>query len=241
MLFVHRSPPTRRAFTLIELLTVVVIIGILAGMVTAAAIRVRGTVRKASHALELKRLEAAIHAYKERFGEFPPESTDGLQRHVRKAFPRSTANAPGGLDSSTALTYWLGGINQGGEYVGFSANPMNPFEGGGASRIGPFFEFDPARLRDGRYYPTVEAAQSNNPNQAIHYHRAQNGAYSGAYAFKDSRTNGWINPRSFQIISPGIQGGTLAGGNPQFPNGLQEQHLNMMANFTEGTMEDATR
>ncbi len=241
MLVTDPSPRDRRGFTLIELLTVVVIIGLLAGLVTAAAIRVRWSVRKAAHAMELKQLEMALHAYKEQFGQFPPHSDDGFDAHIRKAFPRNAGGAPGAPGPANALTFWLGGVRQGGEYIGFSSNPTSPFDATSTSRSGPFFEFDPDRLDgDGRYYPTVEAAQSGQPNQAIHYYRAQNGEYAaGSHAFQDSRTGGWINPRSFQILSPGIQGGIVASGNPAFPGGLSEEHLEMMSNFTSGTMEDA--
>ena len=110
---------------------------------------------------------------------------------------------------------------------------MDPFQQGG-SRIGPFYEFDHERVQGFTYYPDANVA-----GDPIHYYRAQNGEYAGAHAFKDSRTGGWINPRSLQILSPGIQGGEVAGGNPVFPDGLSEDHLEMMSNFTSGTMEDA--
>ncbi|MDY0166373.1 MAG: type II secretion system protein [Thermoguttaceae bacterium] len=267
MLFAQAPQRTRRAFTLIELLTVVIIIGILAGLVTAAAIRVRISVRKASHALELKQFEMALHAYKERFGEFPPDFTGAdeaakkavFARHLRKAFPRCTVdyintawtNLGQHQTPATALTFWLGGIKVGGTFTGFSANPTSPFEIGG-SRIGPFYaEFDGQRLCDDgeHYYPTVAAVQGHDPLKAIWYLRADNSSYSGkgAIPFMDSRIGtapnfGWINPRSFQILSPGLQGGAFvdSGPNPAFPAGVnyQERHLQMMSNFTGGTMED---
>lgn len=276
MLFAQAPQRTRRAFTLIELLTVVIIIGILAGLVTAAAIRVRISVRKASHALELKQFEMALHAYKERFGEFPPDFTGVddaakravFDRHLRKAFPRclpehiETAWSSGAKDQNpaTALTFWLGGLNVGGTFTGFSANPTNPFASGG-SRIGPFYtEFDLERLDAGRYYPTVAARQTDQSlgttNRAIRYYRAENGGYNqtikGYIPFKDSRTAelpadmGWINPRSFQIISPGLGSGQFDDSRESFacfPDGPYPSDdpncLEMMSNFTGGTMEDA--
>ncbi len=273
MLFAQRPPRARRAFTLIELLTVIVIIGILAGLVTAAAIRVRITVRKTAHALELKQFEMALHAYKERFGEFPP---DGLaagtftaeqlfKRHVRKAFPRCTDTAMNNtwttygpdLGPKTALVFWLGGIPVNGEFRGFSANPADPFDTTTTSRIGPFYsEFDHDRLLPNDtgkpnlqvccYFPTVEARQTDDTDKAIRYYRANTGVVGNEYtslsvAFKDSNTSGWINPKTFQILSPGLRGGSLpASGNPSFPNGpYTEAQLEMMSNFTGGTMEDA--
>ncbi|MDZ7617827.1 MAG: type II secretion system protein, partial [Patescibacteria group bacterium] len=93
MLFTQRPPRARRAFTLVELLTVIVIIGILAGLVTAAAMRVRVSVRKAAIVLELKQIETAMSMYKDRFGEFPPDDLRSsnwstIRRHLAKAFPR---------------------------------------------------------------------------------------------------------------------------------------------------------
>ncbi len=274
MLFVHRSRRSRHAFTLIELLTVVVIIGILAGLVTAAALRVRSTVRKSTHAIELKELEMALQAYKERFGEYPPDFAGNatqnealFRRHIRKAFPRCDATTISSLWTSvgqhqrpeTSLAFWLGGVDDGnGNPIGFSANPMNPFDATTTSRIGPFFEkFDPERLLHvqagvWRYYPTVEARQDSPPDsaKAIRYYRAENGSYAGkgSIPFKDSRIPKgtdyeWINPRSLQIISPGLMGRAFvdSGANPVFPAGInyEEWHLEMLSNFTDGTMEDA--
>ncbi len=281
MLFAQSSPRPRRGFTLIELLTVVIIIGILAGLVTAAAIRVRGSVRKAAHNLELKQLEMALHAYKDRFGEFPPDDLresnwPAIRRQLSKAFPRySTSNweafkdhvlnpetgNPRGwgvditeLSYDQTLTFFLGGRWHNGQFFGFSANPTNPFDDA-SSRIGPFFDFDADRL-DGEnrhYYPTVEARQSGNSNRAIRYYRAENGGYNpatkGYIPFKDSRTAtapadmAWINPRSFQIISPGLSSAEFDDTVDVFacfPDGPYTAHqLEMMSNFTSGTMEDA--
>lgn len=283
MLFAQAPQRTRRAFTLIELLTVVIIIGILAGLVTAAAIRVRISVRKASHALELKQLEMALHAYKERFGEFPPDDLreanwPAIRRHLSKAFPRYTVTDWATFKNAVStgwgvvidtlaydqtLTFFLGGRWDGAQFTGFSANPTNPFAPGG-SRIGPFFtEFDLERLVDGRYYPTVAARQTDQSlgttNRAIRYYRAENGAYNGKgyIPFKDSRVPlpapdnfAWINPRSFQIISPGLGSGQFhdASRFACFPDGPYDDpdnpdvgpaRLEMMSNFTGGTMEDA--
>jgi prepilin-type N-terminal cleavage/methylation domain-containing protein len=66
--------PGRRAFTLIELLTVLVIIGILAGLtVSVAGIASRRSKVTRTQA-ELSRLDLAIRDYKARFGFYPPDN-----------------------------------------------------------------------------------------------------------------------------------------------------------------------
>jgi prepilin-type N-terminal cleavage/methylation domain-containing protein len=66
--------PDRRAFTLIELLTVLVIIGILAGLtVSVAGIASRRSKVTRTQA-ELSRLDLAIRDYKARFGFYPPDN-----------------------------------------------------------------------------------------------------------------------------------------------------------------------
>jgi hypothetical protein len=86
------------------MLTVVVIIGILASLITGAAIAARRKAMIALTGIEISQLDAALKAYKERHGEYPPDFS-GVQlkekdadaynrarwaviRHLEKAFPR---------------------------------------------------------------------------------------------------------------------------------------------------------
>jgi len=127
----------RKGFTLVEMLVVIVIIGILASMTAAAAIVARRRAKIAATVIELKQIEMACQAYKEKFGEYPPDfagvnrTDDGgakaksaVIRHLARAFPRYN---PGGwttlrqhvatewkinidnLSPAGALTFWLGG------------------------------------------------------------------------------------------------------------------------------------
>jgi type II secretory pathway pseudopilin PulG len=84
------------------LLVVITIIGILAGFITGAAIRVRYSSRKAVIKTELSQLDMALQSYKQKHGEFPPDFANvnnavpavaldartAVLRHLRKAFPR---------------------------------------------------------------------------------------------------------------------------------------------------------
>jgi prepilin-type N-terminal cleavage/methylation domain-containing protein len=161
---------SRRGFTLVEMLVVVVIIGILAGLITAAAQAAKRAARKGVVRAEINDLDLAIKAFKEKFGDYPPDfgemapaqRTAAVQRFLQKAFPRYTGTWPpappavnplqgySGQDPATALVFWLGGmIDANGNFAGFSANPANPFELPSVtpSRIQSFFDFDRKRLK----------------------------------------------------------------------------------------------
>jgi len=97
------SSGSRRGFTLVEMLTVVVIIGILASLITGAVIAAKRKAMIALTGIELNQFDAALKAYKERHAEYPPDFS-GLNpnspalvrdrarwaviRHLEKAFPR---------------------------------------------------------------------------------------------------------------------------------------------------------
>jgi len=262
-----RNRKDRAAFTLIELLTSIVIIGILAGLITAAAMQAVTAAREASIHSELQQIDMAFRAYKEKFGEFPPDSAAAVERHLRKAFPRynaanwkSDAAAWGisvnGYAYGDWITFWLGGkpIMNGSEvtgFAGFSANPSNPFDDS-TSRIGPFYEFDPDQIINtgGRLRCWPKSAVSNvDQKGAMAYFRAENGSYDGknwgpAWPAIDARSGQWINPESFQLWSSGLDldyDRSRSGEPLQYPAGTNYGPMSFddMANFTEGTLEDA--
>lgn len=91
----------RGGFTLVEMLTVIVIIGILAGLIVGASVAVRNAARRAIIITEIKQLEMALQNYKSETGEYPPdfafcdrndavgvEARARVVRHLRKAWPR---------------------------------------------------------------------------------------------------------------------------------------------------------
>lgn len=105
---------THGGFTLVELLTVIVIIGILAGLTTTAAMMAIRTAKEATITAEISQLSLALENYKTEHGDYPPDfaGVDGgatpapglapnaqtaVLRHFRKAFPRYTTGASPGF------------------------------------------------------------------------------------------------------------------------------------------------
>ena len=81
---------TRHAFTLVEILTVVAIIGILAAIVTVAVAAAMGAAKRAQIATTMSHAAMGLERYKAEIGEYPPDFYDdeALIRHVRKRWPR---------------------------------------------------------------------------------------------------------------------------------------------------------
>jgi prepilin-type N-terminal cleavage/methylation domain-containing protein len=101
----------RTAFTLVELLVVITIIGILVALITAAAMGAMRTARQAALKFEVDQIAAGFEKYKDNASTYPPnlmtDDTDfsataepngapiieadvltDLQRHFRQAFPK---------------------------------------------------------------------------------------------------------------------------------------------------------
>lgn len=79
-----------QGFTLVELLVVIAIIGILATLVTGAAVMARNAAIRGRIRMELNQLQLAVEAYKGKVGEYPPDLLDetAVVRHVKKRWPR---------------------------------------------------------------------------------------------------------------------------------------------------------
>jgi prepilin-type N-terminal cleavage/methylation domain-containing protein len=250
---------SRRSFTIVELLVVVTIIGILVSLITAGAYRAIVHAKRTRIALEAKQLEMACLTYRERFGELPPDGTEAeaaIRRHLQRMFPLWGGAATrdiSGLNPGTALVFFLGGPQDAttGRPIGFSPNPRDPFETTTTEgRIGPFFEFDRARLNGGLYYPP--GVETTSPSGMYVYFRSENGSYAGktwsggntpvtVTPVADSRITGspWANPDSCQILCGGLDGTMGTGTDLATGSDYNAARWDDQANFLEGTFEDA--
>lgn len=223
----HRTQPARRSgFTLVEMLTVIVIIGILAAMTAGGAIAARRAVIRGVIKGDMSQLDMALQKYRSDTGEFPPDfafcdetSSRGdaararVLSHLRKRFPRmrladwaAFATATGmtagpaatQLNPSTALAFWLGGPLDGtGKPKGFSEDPANPFKVG-EPRSTPYFDFDPARMSGFQLMqPKVK------PPAPYVYFRAVKNTATSRFEYGAANNSGTFEPFSCGV-SPNI-------------------------------------
>jgi prepilin-type N-terminal cleavage/methylation domain-containing protein len=156
----------RAAFTLVELLVVITIIGILVALITTAAIGALRTARQAALKTEVEQISASFEKYKDTAGSYPPNLvTDAdldnnqvladLQRHMRQAFPRHKESdnllrllagfAATGTDAADYPNPPLTGGMTAAEAVvfwlsGFSSDPQYPISGeGGPAYVIPAY------------------------------------------------------------------------------------------------------
>lgn len=216
---------TRSGFTLVEMLTVIAIIGILVSLMAGAVVVVRARVQKAAISAELKQLEMALEAYKTMYGEYPPDGTDttAVKRHLAKAYPRATNLNVTGVKPENALVFWLGGPIKDGHPIGFSKNPTNPdFTATNTTtpRNAPLYDFNPAQF--GTISGNFATYTSKTGGSPYVYFRAKlsNGAttYTGSYTDNGQtitpykKGTVWYGDKRFQIISPGLDGKYGVGG-----------------------------
>ncbi len=205
----------RSAFTLVELLAVILIIGLLAGLLTPAVMQALTKARNAAIKAEIDMLHMALMNYKNQYGSFPPCSvltitgTDAASKHVIRVFPRTSnisEEVKTAVTPANAIYGWLSG---------YTDDPTRPVSGGTPNKL---FDFDTSRVLAGTYYPP------GKPNSPYIYVRsgtsaAGYGAITTPATYPIVTTSGttsyqpelqrlttgtaFFNPDSFQILSAG--------------------------------------
>ena len=84
--------PTRRGFTLVEILGAILIVSILAGLLTVGGRSAMNFFRGGNDKATLDGVAKALELYKNRYGEYPPDGTDmaSVKRHLLKRDPELT-------------------------------------------------------------------------------------------------------------------------------------------------------
>ena len=86
----RRNNASQGGFTLTEILVVIVILGLLAGLTTTVVVSARHSVRASVVSTMEAQLSIALDEYKNRYGEYPPDFSDAeaVTRHLQKRWPR---------------------------------------------------------------------------------------------------------------------------------------------------------
>lgn len=226
----------RQGFTLVELLTVIIIISLLAGMISGAAYYAVTSVNQSVIRQEISQLELALQAYKAEFGEYPPDNTDDAQKHIQRCYPNAEPGHKPWLTITpeNSLLVFLGPHN---------ADPRNPFSEPNASEAGltkPFYEFDKNRITESYTY------LPRSSTKPYYYIKAKQIKGRGSYdtssysAYQDSDGN-WYNENSFQIVSAGLDNEFGTDGKTvvvKEGNQLTSAVLNNITNFAPKQVKD---
>lgn len=146
--------PSSAAFTLIELLAVISIIAVLAGLLVGLAPQAAARMKESRTRAELERLVMAIEAYKAKHGVYPPDNVTG-----RDSFGNPVVDS-----ARSPLYYELAGCvahrqGNGGYFVPYG------YEDTPANRLNPDTHLVPNFNRDG----FVNAALPNNVRRLYHH------------------------------------------------------------------------
>jgi prepilin-type N-terminal cleavage/methylation domain-containing protein len=162
---IHSRSGNRPAFTLVELMMVVLIIAVLVSLISSAVMMAMAKIPETQTRVEIGEMETALNAFEADFGlTVPPPSVLVLNEAAPLSVGGSTAtllqqmfgrnlgptdwngdgqiNGPWTLNSEQCLVFYLGGIKN----MGFAYNNINPTPVAGQKTHGPYFNFQTSRL-----------------------------------------------------------------------------------------------
>lgn len=163
----------RRAFTLVEVLIVVAIIGILMGLALVGVNAARKAIQARAIALEVTAIAQAVEGYKQKYQSYPPDGSSlaAFRAHFQQIFPNipnqefldlasvsKTPDTDGIMDPAEALVFCLGG---------FSNDPSAPFTGRGGPllKVGNTYQYNVDR-NEGFFQFTQETLSLNSDGSA---------------------------------------------------------------------------
>jgi prepilin-type N-terminal cleavage/methylation domain-containing protein len=216
-----RPRDAARGFTLTELLVVIAIIAMLVALTSVAVVTALGFARQTRVKTEVDALDAAMKAFKEKYGVYPPCDWRGLgtpqmKQFVATAFPRyNLTNLINDLKCTgidyvnfrpdQALVLWLNG---------FSNDPQNPFVtidgyqiANGAVVLNssmqpvkaprtPLFDFDPSRLAhvSNSLTPALFDPNTKRPYPSYFPQGSPTDDTGAPYVYFSADTYGVVNP-----------------------------------------------
>ena len=217
--------PTRRGFTLVEILGAILIVSILAGLLTMGGRTAMNFFRGGNDKATLDNIAKALELYKNRYGEYPPDGTDmaSVRKHLLKRDPSLTKPANIGkvdglmnkltdlAQDGKLLTYWLCGENWVFDALDGEGNVRKdkngkPFVEGGKSE---FFDLNPGfyslseigTAHNGVNYNIAARALCDARGYPVVYFKANKTAKDGVRRWYYIPNSGaWDNAENYELI-----------------------------------------
>lgn len=226
----------RRGSSIVELLLIVIVVMAVTFLCWKIGSGTIQTANRSKVIREITKFNEAFDNFCMRFGELPPDFHDQtatikyLKRIFSKCPPKNYPDLSCQSPAS-ALYFWLAGPKG----LGFSANPVNPFETKGTVRIGPFFKFDTDRVhevdRAMQYFP-IRRGEDGEPY--VYFRGGPKGynnhpGWNSVQPYRNSNTGKWINPDTFQLLCAGGDG--KFGSGRLYPRGSDYDEYNYEPEF----------